>query len=275
METDHERQMEDQAGLAYSISARFYDLMYDAGQSALDMPFYLELAGGCSGPVLELGCGTGRVALPLARAGKNVTGLDISVPMLDRFRAKLATEPAEVRERITLRQGGMTEFQFAERFDLVLAPFRAFQHVMEPDQQRRCLELIAAHLSPEGRFVFNAFNPDLKYICDAMQLGGSWQQVNEEADPDTGEIIRRYVQLRPRPRRQVHLLGWKYEVYDRSERLRETHVERMEMRWMYRWEAEYLLELCGLEITEAYGGWDRSPLNDESRELIYVCRRRD
>lgn len=275
MEAEHERKVEDQAAQAYSISARFYDLMYDAVQSKLDVPFYLELAHRHSGPVLELGCGTGRVALPLARAGSRITGLDLSEPMLDRLRLKLSAETADVRDRVTVVSGGMTDFQFSERFDLVLSPFRAFQHIMEPALQRRCLERIAAHLTPGGRFVFNAFNPDLKYIVDAMSLPACWQQVNEAADPDAGEIIRRYVQLRPDPRRQVHQLGWKYEIYDRSERLRETHVERMEMRWLYRWEAEYLLELCGLEITEAYGGYDRRPLDDRAGELIYVCKRRN
>lgn len=270
-QSDSQQQRADE----YSIAARYYDLVYDSELAPADQDLYLELAAGLEGPVLELGCGTGRVTLPLARAGHQVAGLDLSAAMLGILREKLDAEPQEVRERVRLIEGDMSVFDLPERYGLILVPFRSFQHLLEPEQQRRCLKQIAGHLLPAGRFVFNAFNPSLQYIVDAMRVSGVWQQVNERADPEQGTILRRYVQLTPHPAEQQHELRWKYEVCDRSGKVQEVHIEEMRMRWLYRWEAEYLLELSGLEIENAYGAFDKRPLDENAGELIYVCRRRE
>lgn len=259
----------------YGVTARFYDAVYTPELVPDDQGFYQELAVSQTGRVLELGCGTGRVTLPLARAGHQVTGLDLSQAMLGILRDKLGAEPPEVRGRVTLVEGDMADFDLAEQFGLVITPFRAFQHLLEPEQQRRCLETVAQHLRPEGRFVFNAFNPSLRYIADAMRVSGVWKQVDEQTIDDDERVLRRYVQLTPIPGRQQHDLRWKFEVCDRAGRVQEVHIEEMQLRWLYRWEAEYLLELSGLEIEASYGAYDKRPLDENAGELIYVCRRRD
>lgn len=263
-----------QAQPQYGVTARYYDATYDKEQSARDSRFYSELAAAQDGPVLELGCGTGRILLSLARQGRYVVGLDLAEPMLNQLRSKLAKEPQEVRERVELVQGDMADFELGRRFGLVIAPFRAFQHVLDSAQQRHCLERVAAHLLPDGLYVHNSFNPNLEYIVSAVNQAGTWKQVTEFADEDTGQVVLRYVQLRPDPAEQRHAIRWKYEVYDSAGALQETLIEDMALRWLYRWEAEYLLELCGLEIVEAYGDFDKRPLNEQANELIYVCRRR-
>jgi len=263
-----------QAQPDYGVTARFYDETYDKEQSARDSQFYAELAAAQDGPVLELGCGTGRILLSLARQGRRVVGLDLAEPMLDRLRAKLAKEPQDVQDRVKLVQGDMADFEFGERFGLVLAPFRAFQHLMEPARQRRCLEQVAKHLLPDGLFVHNSFNPNLEYIVNAIKQAGTFKLVNEFSDEESGQVVIRYVQLKPDPARQQHAIRWKFEVYDRFGVLQETLIEDMQLRWLYRWEAEYLLELSGLKIVEAYGDFDKRPLDEQPNELIYVCRRK-
>jgi len=258
----------------YGVTARFYDETYDKEQSARDSQFYCELAAAQDGPVLELGCGTGRILLTLARQGKHVVGLDLAEPMLDQLKQKLAKEPQEVQDRVTLVQGSMTDFELDERFGLVLAPFRAFQHLMDSGQQRSCVERIARHLLPDGLYVHNSFNPNLQYIVDAMKLAGTWKLVNEFTVESSGQAVLRYVQLQPNPARQTHAIRWKFEVYDAAGALEETLIEDMELRWLYRWEAEYLLELCGLEIVQAYGDFDKRPLDEQANELIYLCRKK-
>jgi len=255
----------------YCVTARFYDLLY-AEQSQLDLSFYLKLASETSGPVLELGCGTGRVALTLARAGSSVTGLDRSPAMLAQFKAKLDSEPADVRERVTLVEGDMTEFELKRQYGLILAPFRAFQHVLDTADQRRCLTCIARHLAPAGRFVYNAFEPKYEYIVSWKESGPVWRLDLEKPD-GTGGVIRRYHTLEADTIRQVHLVRFKYEVYDAHDLLTETAVEVFEMRWQNRYEARYLLELCGLAVEQACGGYDRRPMDDRLGELIYVCKR--
>src|SRR5689334_10632334 len=125
----------------------FYDLpdigeMYDAVriyQTRRDVEFWVDAARAAKGPVLELGCGTGRVLLPIARAGVEVTGLDRSRPMLDKARANLARENEAVRARVHLHEGDMRDFDLGRRFALVLAPFRSFQHLVEIDDQLAAL----------------------------------------------------------------------------------------------------------------------------------------
>ena len=262
-----------QAQPDYEITALFYDATYDKEQSARDSQFYAELAAAQEGPVLELGCGTGRILLHLARQGKQVVGLDLAVPMLNQLRAKLAAEPLEVQERVDLVQGDMVDLELEQRFGLVIVPFRAFQHILESTQQRRCLERIAKHLRPDGVYVHNSFNPNLEYIVNAIKQAGTWKHVNEFVD-EGGRVVIRYVQLRPDPALQQHAIRWKFEVYDQTGTLQQTLIEDMELRWLYRWEAEYLLELSGLTIAEAYGDFDKRPLDGQANELIYVCRRK-
>lgn len=258
----------------YATTARFYDQVY-ANAAPADLEYYLELARDCDGGVLELGCGTGRVALPLARAGHRVTGVDCSLEMLDVFRAKLESEPAAVRERVALVEGTMEGIDLGETFGLVTMPFRALQHMLTAAQQRAALGTVARHLAPGGLYVFNAFNPSLGYIVDAMRRGRVWQQDQQWTDEASGNQYRRQHSVHYDPGDQLITVDWRYEEFDAQGRLLSTWCEPMQLRWIYRWEAEHLLRLTGYEISAAYGDYEKSPLDSAAKELIYVCKRAD
>jgi SAM-dependent methyltransferase len=270
-----QQQVDTQAIQAsYGVMARYYDTIY-ADTAPKDTPFYLELAHSLPGPVLELGCGTGRVALALARAGLQVVGLDLSEAMLQVFRSKLALEPAEVRERVELVHGSMADFNLGRKFGLILVPFRAFQHLMTVEDQRACLLSVAQHLLPAGRFVHNLFDPRLESIVQSTQTGPRWILDHECVDQASGRVLRRYYMQIPEPAAKTLRLWFKHEEYDSSGLLLSTTVDKADMRWQYRLEAQYLLELCGLEVAAAYGGFDKSALDERFREQIYVCRLRE
>ncbi len=114
--------------------AEFYD-HFDLYTNRGDVDFFVSEAVAARGPVLELGCGTGRVLLPCARAGASTWGLDSSETMLSRCRRKLATEPKDVHQRVVLQQGDMRGFRFDMPFQLVTIPFRPFQHLTEVEDQ--------------------------------------------------------------------------------------------------------------------------------------------
>src|SRR3712207_2727600 len=105
----------------YTLYPELYDLVYEDYLD--DIPFYVEESRRAQGPCLELGCGTGRVLIPVASAGVEVTGLDSSAPMIARARRKVAALPDDVRARITLGEGDMRSFSLERRFALIYVPF--------------------------------------------------------------------------------------------------------------------------------------------------------
>src|ERR1051325_1641285 len=127
-------------------SAPLYDLD-PADITKDDIPFYLKKAAASGGKILELGCGTGRVTLALAQAGHDVCGLDLSDDMLAQLRMKLSRLPERVRARVTLVHGSMANFALERKFDLIIAPYRAFQALTEQADQKSCLGCIKTHLT--------------------------------------------------------------------------------------------------------------------------------
>lgn len=135
-----------------------------------DISFYVEEGRRTREHILEVGCGTGRILLPLARAGARITGIDGSREMLARCQTKLDSEPAELRSRVALQHADVRRLDLGKRFALVIAPFRVFQHLTSMDDQLAALGAIARHLTPGGRLVFDVFNPSVYGDFDRSPL---------------------------------------------------------------------------------------------------------
>jgi SAM-dependent methyltransferase len=230
-----------------------------------DVAFYVEEAARAGGPVLELGCGTGRVLLPTARAGATVTGLDASAEMLERCAAKLAAEPDEVRARVTLRRADARDFALGTTFDLVSAPFRILQHLVTVDDQLRCLACVARHVAPGGRFAFDVFNPSFAALVGDRSAEA--EDTPELALPD-GRTLRRTARVpRVRLTEQVSEVELIYYVSGRR------YVQAFHMRWYLPAELTHLLARAGFAVRAIYGDFDRSPLTDAAPEQIVVAER--
>ena len=141
--------MSDRAGgyTEYGFTAEFYDHVAPYRERA-DVAFFVEMAQAAGGPVLEIGCGTGRVLIPTARAGIEIVGLDLSPSMLAVCRSNLAQESAETQARVRLVEGDMRDFDLGQQFALVTLPFRPFQHLTSVEDQIACLTTIHRHLAP-------------------------------------------------------------------------------------------------------------------------------
>ena len=151
-----------------------------------DVEFFVDTAIESGSPVLEVGCGTGRVLIPTARAGISITGLDLSDHMLDVCRAALKEESRDVQERVNLVQGDMRDFNLGQKFALITTPFRSFQHLITTVDQIKCLGNIHRHLQPGGTFILDIFNPSLAGIT-ADNLG---QETGAEPEFTTPEGIK-------------------------------------------------------------------------------------
>lgn len=137
--------------------------IYDSFSTGLegDEAFYVEEALKAGGPVLELGCGTGRITIPIAEAGVSIVGLDLAPSMLEIARRKIAGLPKATGQLLRIVEGDMRTFSLERRFPLAIIPYRAFLHMMTADDQRRALTRIREHLTDGGRLVFNVFDPSI------------------------------------------------------------------------------------------------------------------
>jgi len=138
--------------------SEYYDLLYEQ-RGPWDADFFINYSEKANGQILELGCGTGRVLLPVARSGCQITGLDLSPYMLEKCQAKLDKLPQEVQKHVKIIQGNMADFDTGETYSLVIIPFRAFQHLISVEEQKSCLTSINRHLVPEGRLIIDVFHP--------------------------------------------------------------------------------------------------------------------
>jgi SAM-dependent methyltransferase len=207
-----------------------------------DVPFYVGLAAETDGPLVELAVGSGRVAIPVALAtGRTVIGIDSSPAMLAQARA--AAEAAGVA--LDLRQGDMRDLDLAERVGLVYCPYRALLHLPTWADRRRVFERVAASLRPGGRFAWNAFAFDHHV---AARLDGHHQ------DEPVPHLVR-------------------YDIAENRIDLRQDDGAASALWWATKNEWLGLLDVAGLDLEALYGGFDRSPLTDRSREYVFVAVR--
>ena len=233
-----------------------------------DVAFYRDVAGEYGDPVLELGCGTGRVTMAIAERGHRVSGLDLAERMLERAAEKRARLSVETRERVHLVQGDMTRFELGEKFRLIIIPFRPFQHLLETQQQLDCLTCVRKHLMPGGRLILDVFQTDAERMHDPEFQKESF--VAEYKMPD-GRHVRITERLaafhRAEQRNDVEMIFTVTNADGEKERL----VFAWTLRYFFRYEVEHLLVRCGFRVNALYGDFDRSALLDTSPEMIYVA----
>ncbi|HKW57549.1 MAG TPA: class I SAM-dependent methyltransferase [Candidatus Acidoferrum sp.] len=258
-----------------SFIADYYDESPIVRARLQDVAFYRDAAREFGDPVLELGCGTGRIALALAEAGHRVTGLDISERMLERCNQKRAQLPKETQERVHLVQGDMMRFDLGEKFRVVIIPFRPFQHLLEVHQQISCLESARRHLhagrrfgEKKGKLILDVFQTDAERMHDPAYQKEGLVAEYKAADGRHVKITERVKAFhRAQQRNDVEMIFYVTDAGGKEEKL----VFAWTLRYFFRYEVEHLLARCGFRVTSVYGNFDRSPLLDSSPEMIFVA----
>jgi ubiquinone/menaquinone biosynthesis C-methylase UbiE len=255
----------------YGAAAEYYDYVPAYAERA-DVTFFVDAARDSGGPVLEVGCGTGRVLLPTARAGIEITGLDLSHNMLSVLRERLTAEEPETQARVRLVEGDMRDFDLGQTFPLVTIPFRPFQHLVSVEEQMACLGTILRHLQPGGRLILDLFNPSLPALMDDSRSAEQPPEPETEL-PDGRRFYRTWRRVEIDLLNQVQQVEMHYYVtYPDGRQERGTHA--FPMRWLFRFEAEHLLARCGFEVENVYADYDKSPYGSKyPGELIFVARK--
>ncbi len=250
----------------YDQIARFYDLTHDALTE--DIPLVVQLAMENGGTVLELGCGTGRLLLPLARAGCRVVGVDNSPGMLARAAARLAQEPEGVRERVTLLAQDFTQLDVGQaRFALVVIPYNTFLH-LDTAAKRATLRRVAGCLGANGRLFLDLTNPF--WLADMAEAEPDFVLENELVDPQTGETVRQWSRGEADSGVQAVRIEWRYEVVERGE---ETAVSAV-YHYLFPHEWELLLRQTGFQLQKQWGNYDMTPFHEEQPRLLLLARKR-
>jgi SAM-dependent methyltransferase len=252
----------------YEPIADLYDLAY--GDFTDDIEFYENLARGVEGPILELGVGSGRVALPLAEAGHAVVGIDSSASMLARAQRRLAAT--------ALKEGGleliaadMTAFDLKRRFAMIFVAADTFQHLLTIAAQQACLACVTRHLAPGGLFVLSVRSPA---SVDWAESGPAPLLLDwTRRDPQTGETVMKLIAAESDPARMLRKLTYVYDRLGPDGSVRRS-VFTTELRHSTEAELRLLLQHAGLRVTHVYGDYDLSPVG-VGENIIVVARAED
>lgn len=247
----------------YDDMVRFYEMEHRTFLE--DLALYRGFAERCRGSLLELGCGTGRLLIPLAEAGFNVVGVDCSAPMLACARRETASLPTSVASRITLIQGDMRSIRLRAHFPMVFIPLNTFVHLLTRQDQLRALAAVAHHLSSEGRLIIDLANPVLLLdLPQPLTLRRRWD------DEESGETIIKFTSAQFDPASQLEELVLMYDVIDAHGRLTRS-VYPFTLRYTYRHEMELLLEQAGLRAEACYGSYELDPYRAQSERMLFVA----
>ena len=253
----------------YDAWATVYDAVYAYVRD--DLPYYVREARRAGGPVLELGCGTGRVAVALARAGIDVVGVDFSPRMLEAARRNVESAGA-LPGSVTLVEADMRRFD-PERvggpFRLAIIPFRGFLSLLTVPDQVSTLENVKRHLAPDGELIIDLFVPDPAML---VQHGDTPRHFRDVTDPLTGARRVLWQQSAFDNYNQIIDARIIVEALDESGLVVERRYLDFQLRYIHYWEMSHLLTAYGYEVMEVLGDFDGSPFDDTSTEMIWRVR---
>ncbi|MDD5529438.1 MAG: class I SAM-dependent methyltransferase [bacterium] len=240
--------------------------LYDLNNAVDDIEFYLSQIDKKVHNILELGCGTGRVLIPLAKKGVNITGIDYSPAMITECLRKIKKQ--ELTGKANAIMGNICDFKLDKTFDMIIASFRVIQALETIAELHNCLNCIKKHLSAGGFCILNVFNPSLS----KEEMGKSWRKEGEtfcweKIDSKTGhKIIHFDERQKIDPGNQVLYPTMIYRVYDGDKLINEVRQDIV-MKYYYPEEFESIIVNAGFEIQEKYGGYHGEKYG-QGKELV-------
>jgi SAM-dependent methyltransferase len=237
---------------------RHYDLLLPGPN---DLPFYRGQVERWGELVLELGCGTGRLTVPLAADGIDVTGLDSAAAMLEVAAQKAQQSGVAVQ----FVKADCRNFSLGRQFRLILFPNNSLSHLLTRFDVEACFACVRQHLAPGGRFIVDLFTPSLKILT---QNPAQHYPVGQYQDPDGRGLITVTETTRYNCATQVNHITWHYQLEGESEVSRVP----LNLRMFYPQEIDALLAYNGFVIDQKYGDYEETPYGSNSPKQLIVCR---
>ena len=252
----------------YSLWAEWYDVVYSAAPPD-EAEFYRDLYRRAGGTLLEIGVGTGRIAVPAAKAGAEVVGVDLNQPMLDvAHRKALAASP--LKGSLQLVRADMRGLELLREFALVAIPARTLLLAAAPEDQVATLCHAGRHLASGAKLVFNTFVPDPELIADREPEPFKW---GETTHPETGNRCELWAVNRFDAQSQLNRGRQIVRELDAVGGVVRSVELDVLVRYLHPAEAASMAEEAGLRVASIHGGFDGSPLREDSEEMVFVCER--
>jgi SAM-dependent methyltransferase len=227
-----------------------------------DIHFYVELAKETTGLILELGCGTGRITIPILKIGKKIYGLDDSLPMLSVLEKKISSLGKVFKDRIFIVKSRMSSFSIDKKFELIILPYSTFQGLCNIKEISGCFQSVKKHLDFGGSFVFSCFKPS-EFLTQKWVTKKKRTDFIIYNDDGTKKIERKSINRKINTKSQIIYSDLFYYEYE-GERIKRIMSDKLRMKYYYPDQIEDVVAKHGFYIVSKYGYFDKRSYDDAS-----------
>ena len=246
----------------YKVGDLIYDAnIYDGLNTFLsDLQFYKKwLPKNKEAKILELCCGTGRLTVPIAKAGYNICGVDYTSSMLEQAKVKASEAGLE----INFIEADIRSLNLQEKFDFIFIPFNSIHHLYKNEDLFMAFNGVKNHLKEGGLFLLDCFNPNIQFIVE----GEKEQRKIAEYTTEDGRAVLMKQTMRYESATQINRIEWQYFING------EFHsIQNLDMRLFFPQELDSYLEGAGFEIIHKFGSFEEERFENKSEKQIFVCK---
>jgi len=252
--------LKDKINDKYKVGDLIYDAnFYDGMNTDLtDLKFYKKwLPKNKDARILELCCGTGRLTLPIAEDGYNISGVDISSSMLKQAKLKAS----EIGLEVDFIKADIRTLNLPEKFDLIFIPFNSVHHLYQNEDLFQTLDVVKNHLNENGLFLLDCFNPNIQYIVEGEK---ELKEITEYNTKDGRKVLVKQ-KMRYESKNQINCIEWHYYINDEF-----NSIQNLDMRLYFPQELDAYLKQNGFALIHKFGSFKEEEFNDNSEKQIFV-----
>ena len=238
-------------------AANIYDGMKT---NIVDLQFYKRwLPKNKDARILELCCGTGRLTLPIAKDGYDISGVDYTSSMLEQAKIKAFEGGLEVE----FIEADIRTLDLPEKYDLIFIPCNSIHHLYKNEDLFKAFNVVKNHLKEGGLFLLDCFNPNIQFIVEGEK---EQKEIAEYITNDGREVLIKQI-MRYENKTQINRIEWHYFINGEF-----NSIQNLDMRMFYPPELDTYLKWNGFNIIQKFGGFEEEAFNDNSEKQIFVCQ---
>jgi ubiquinone/menaquinone biosynthesis C-methylase UbiE len=254
--------LKDKTNSDYKVGDLIYDAnIYDGLNTFLyDLEFYKKwLPKNVGAKILELCCGTGRLTLPIAQDGHNISGIDNTSSMLEQAKVKASQAGLEIK----FIEADIRTLDLPEKYDLIFIPFNSIHHLYQNEDLFKAFNVVKRHLKTGGMFLLDCYNPNIKCIIENEKV---LKEIAEYTTNDGRKVLIKQI-MRYENKTQINRIEWHYFINDKFD-----SIQNLDMRMFFPQELDSYLKWTGFNIIHKFGSFEEEAFNDNSEKQIFVCQ---